>query len=308
MTSTEAQFTAIDDELHPVGDSFYETETFWFSFFVPERDIGAWIYTSIRQNVGATAGGLWMWDRSATLPWDIPFYENFTALKMPTIDGQTLRSPTGARIDTVEPGMVYDLHYEDRDRISLELRFTGLEAPVPLRKGAPPYPVASHYDQTGHVVGHLVLDGERIEVDCYAMRDRSWGPRHERGYQRVGYTWLASQDLSMLTFSAPTATSDDIHSGYIRRGEDVSRIVGGHRIVGRDPKNAWVETLDISVVDEHGNEWTAAGTARSRFVLPGATNVCVNTLLAFDVGGETVFGEDQDVWAMKQFRSARQRA
>jgi hypothetical protein len=26
------------------------------------------------------------------------------------------------------------------------------------------------------------------------MRDHSWGPRYERGYHRVGYSWAASAD------------------------------------------------------------------------------------------------------------------
>lgn len=305
MASLGLDFTAADDYLHAVSDNFYETETYWFSFFVPERNIGAWIYTSVRQNAGVTAGGLWMWDDTATNPWDIPFYEHFSALKPPTTVDKTVRSPTGSSVSVVEPGMVYGLHYEDRDRITVDLTFRGLEEPVPLRQGAPPYPAASHYDQTGHVTGTVVLDGERIDVDCFAMRDRSWGPRTERGYRRVGYTWLASPGCSLLTYSSPTPTTDDIHSGYLRTGADLRTVASGHRKVTRDPSHAWVDALDIAVVDEHGTEFTATGTARSRFILSNATSVCVNTLLEFDVDGETVFGEDQDVWPIKDFRQAR---
>lgn len=65
-------------------------------------------------------------------------------------------------------------------------RFEALEPPVPLRTGGPPYPKAHHFDQTGHVTGMITLDNEPIAVDCFAMRDRSWGPRPERGYRRVG--------------------------------------------------------------------------------------------------------------------------
>jgi hypothetical protein len=36
-------FTAVDDDLHVPSTDFYETETFWFSFFVPERALGAWL-------------------------------------------------------------------------------------------------------------------------------------------------------------------------------------------------------------------------------------------------------------------------
>ena len=41
---------------------------------------------------------------------------------------------------------------------------------VPFLKGA-------HFDQAGHVTGTMVLQGEEIPIDCYSVRDRSWGPR-----------------------------------------------------------------------------------------------------------------------------------
>ena len=57
MTETAVtDFTAADDGLHPPSDNFYETETFWFSFFVPDRALGAWLYASVRPNAGLTAG------------------------------------------------------------------------------------------------------------------------------------------------------------------------------------------------------------------------------------------------------------
>ena len=304
MSSLESGFVATDDYLHAVSDNFYETETYWFSFFVPERNIGAWIYTGVRQNAGVTHGGMWLWDHTAVDPWGIPFYENFSALKLPTFDGATLASPTGATIEVVQPGMVYNLRYVDRKRINAELAFHGLEQPVALRRGTPPYPAASHYDQTGHVTGHVMLDGERIDVDCYAMRDRSWGPRTERGYGRVGYTWLADPGCSLLTYAAPTDRTDDIHSGYIRRGDDVTRIIGGERKLVRSACSL-VDSLEIAVVDGNGTELAVTGRARSRMILPAATSVCVNTLLEFEIDGRTVYGEDQEVWPIERFRQAR---
>ncbi len=304
MTSQEIGFIESDDYLHPVSDNFYENETFWFSFFVPERNIGAWIYIGVRQNAGITHGGLWMWDDTAVETWNLPFFEGFSALKPPTFDGSKLISPTGATIEVVEPGMVYDLRYDDRNHIEVELSFRGLERPVPLLHGTPPYPTASHYDQTGRVTGHVILDGERIDVECYAMRDRSWGPRTERGYGRVGYTWLADAEYSLLTYSTPTDTTDHVHSGYVRRGDDISRVVDGKRTVLRDPHNAWVDKMEIAVTDEHGAELIAIGTARSRMILPGATSICINTLLEFEIDGRPVYGEDQDVWSIDLFKKA----
>lgn len=106
MTETieDTQFSAVDDGLHELS-GFYDTETFWFSFFVPERSLGGWLYTTVRPIAGVSGGGAWIWDATAIDPWSIPFFEQF--------------------------------------------------------------------------------DGETIPVDCFAMRDRSWGRRNERGYRRV---------------------------------------------------------------------------------------------------------------------------
>jgi hypothetical protein len=37
-------------------------------------------------------------------------------------------------------------------------------------------------------------------------------------------------------------------------------------------------------------------------ILPGATNICVNTALPWLIDGRTVHGEDQDVWPLKEWR------
>ncbi|WP_234794186.1 hypothetical protein [Mycolicibacterium flavescens] len=80
----ENPFGPADDMLHPPGESHYETETFWFSFFAPERAIGGWVYASVRQNAGVTAGRMWLWDGSTPHPIDAPFYKYFAHLKLPT--------------------------------------------------------------------------------------------------------------------------------------------------------------------------------------------------------------------------------
>lgn len=306
-TADLEQFTAVDDGLHEPSESFYETETFWYSFFVPERAMGGWLYTSLRANAGTCAGGAWIWDDRATEPWRLPFFEQFSWLRFgEQPDGpERLSFPTGMTVAVREPLMSYDLGYDDRDRLQVDLRFDALEPPVPLRSGVPPYPRAHHFDQTGRVRGTIHLDGERIDVDCHAMRDRSWGPRHERGYGRIGYVWAAAPDLTFLTYSLPTGHSDHIHTGYLRRGDEVAYITDGHRRVERDPSTAWVTAMTIDSTDERGRELHAEGRAISRMILPGATSICINTSIEWTIDGAVVHGEDQDVWPIKDHRLAQ---
>jgi hypothetical protein len=305
-----APFTPADDGVHVVSDNFYETETFWYSFFVPERALGGWLYTSLKSTAGVCAGGAWIWDATASDPWLVPFYENFSWLRLgeqPDAPSR-LSFPTGTRLDVVEPLMSYALAHDDRDRLRLDLRFDALEPPVPLRSGEPPYPAAHHFDQTGHVAGTIRLDGETIDVDCYAMRDRSWGPRPERGYHRIGYVWAAAPAVTFLTYSLPAGDTDSIHTGYHRVDDVVSYIASGRRAVERDPVHNWVTAMTVDAIDELGRELHAEGRAISRLVLPGSTSICINTSMEWTIDGAVVHGEDQDVWPNKEFRSVHRDA
>ncbi|WP_236731976.1 DUF7065 domain-containing protein [Mycolicibacterium peregrinum] len=300
-------FAPSDDGLHESGSEFYFNETYWFSFFAPERGLGGWLYSGIRPNAGVTTGGCWIWDSSGTDPWEIPFFEQFNWLKPPTSsDAHQLVLPNGNTVTTAEPGQAYDLVFDDRDRLEARLRFTGTERPVPLRPGTPPYPKASHFDQTGHVGGHLLLDGQRIDIDCYAMRDRSWGPRRERGYRPMAYTWLADAHTSLLTYATPDEGrdgTDSVYAGYLRRNGAVGYLVSGVRQVRRDPRKHWITDISIDVIDGDGRPFSAHGRAVSRMILPTATSVCVNSLMAFTVDGTIIHGEDQDVWPMNAWRT-----
>jgi hypothetical protein len=305
MTETidSSQFTEVDDGLHELS-GFYDNETFWFSFFVPERSIGGWLYTTIRPVAGVSGGGAWIWDASAVNPWSIPFFEQFSALKLPT--GTTpgrLAFPNGVTVVRREPLLSYDLEYDDRKRLRVALQFDAVEPPVPLLTGAPPYPAAHHFDQIGHVTGTIELDGETIPVDCFAMRDRSWGRRNERGYRRVGYTWAGDTDLSLLTYTSPTADSDDVHTGYLRRDGQIGRLVGGRRVVTRDPESGWVTAIEIDAEDELGRTVHAEAEASSRMILPGSTTICINSVLRYTIDDRVVHGEDQDVWPIDEWRS-----
>jgi hypothetical protein len=304
MTETieDTQFSEVDDGLHELA-GFYDTETFWFSFFVPERSLGGWLYTTVRPCAGVSGGGAWIWDATAVDPWSIPFFEQFSALKLPTgTTPEHLAFPNGVTIVRRRPLMAYDLEYDDRDRLRVSLQFDAVEPPVPLLTGAPPYPAAHHFDQIGHVTGSIELDGETIPVDCFAMRDRSWGRRNERGYRRVGYTWAGDRELSLLTYTAPTAEADDIHTGYLRRDDRTGRLVGGRRRVTRDPHSGWVTNIEIDAHDELGRSVHAEAAASSRMILPGSTTICINSSLRYEIDGRVVHGEDQDVWPIHEWR------
>ena len=48
-----------------------------------ERRLGGWLYSMFRPTIGTVAGGVWVWDDTAHLPWDVLYSTNFTSLRLP---------------------------------------------------------------------------------------------------------------------------------------------------------------------------------------------------------------------------------
>ena len=302
-------FSPEDDGFHfgVLSDRWWETETAWFSFHHPERRLGGWLYTMVRPNIGTVAGGAWVWDDSAWLPWEVLYSANYSALQLPR--GQDLRDvtlPTGVSIRVVEPTRSYELGYDDADRLTAALRFDGVMAPEPLTAIGSTFGSASHFDQFGRVTGHLVLHGERIDVDCVAMRDRTWGPRPEHRPRQAAYvTGAASGEHGFLAVTNVRPDSDPIAYGFLRRDGRTVGLAGGERRVERHPEHGWVTTITIEATDAKGRRLRAVGEPVSRMIINRHTFIDINSLVRWDLDGEVGWGEDQDMWPVHAFAAAR---
>lgn len=135
----------------PPSDHPWETETCWFAFCVPERNLMGYLYTWIRPNLGIAGGGTLVWDDTAYLPWEVPFFDYNHSIPLP--EGLDLRDatlPTGMRVKVIEPLTSYELgyRYPYGDMFEAELRFDALTPPHVFTRGEPPFTIASHIDPT----------------------------------------------------------------------------------------------------------------------------------------------------------------
>jgi hypothetical protein len=302
-------FEAHDDRFHfdELGDDWWATETAWFSFHHPERRLGGWLYTMARPNIGTVAGGVWVWDDSAHLPWDVPYSANYTALPLPAdTDLTDTVLPTGVAIRAIRPGQEYELGYADGDRLTLDLRFEGVMAPEPLAAAGSTFGRAHHYDQLGRVTGHLVLHGERIDIDCIGMRDRTWGRRPEDRPRRAAYVTAAVEPGDgFLAVTNIRDGHDTIAYGFLRRDGRTSTLAGGERRVERSPEHGWITSIEIEGADADGRPLHAVGRPVSRMMIDRHTFVDVNSLLRWELDGGEGWGEDQDMWPMHDWSAHR---
>ena len=305
-----SRFTERDDRFHfaEMGSDWWATETAWFSFHHPGRRLGGWLYTLARPNIGTIAGGAWVWDDSAHLPWEALYSANYSALPLPRDqDLDDCHLPNGVSIKVLEPGRRYALGYGDGELLKAELVFDGVMPPEPLTAAGSTFGSAHHFDQLGRVTGRIVLHGEEIAIDCIGMRDRTWGRRPEDRPRRAAYvTAAAGADHGFLAVTTARPGDDRVAYGFLRREGRTVSLAAGERTVERDLAQGWVTRIMLSARDLEGRELNAMGVPVSRIILNRHTFIDVNSLVRWELDGETAWGEDQDMWPVHHWaREAR---
>jgi hypothetical protein len=294
--------------VQPQDDAFHDdvegadhpwwTETFWTSFNVPERKMGGWFYNQVQKNQaehGVCNGGAWVWDAS-----DEPFLyqRNQTGLAMPagSRDLRDIALPNGNTIKVLEPLMKYHMTYSDPGKFESDLIFEGIMEPNPHPAGCAPFWKGRHWDQAMRVTGEIVLNGERLPIDCYSVRDRSWSPRRPRNSAQandssrgkepqrqaaagapwsdvskplrkpfnIGYIFgTASPQDAFLVYTMVIEGEEDrgdfTNTGYLVRDGVWAHLVEGQRGCLVDPEHGWIWRIEYEGVDTLGRRIEVEG-------------------------------------------------
>lgn len=293
--------TPADDAFHPSTDDPWWTETVWFAWMVPERGVLGYFYPVFRPNIGVQFGGVLVVDGDGEMPWELPVFDWDWHQQIPVgLDLRNMTLGNGMSLRCIDPGRVYEFAYEARD-ITLELRYEALMQPL-VSRATPPF-VNGHIDQPGRVTGRMVLHDEEIAVDCYAMRDRSWGPRRDGRQPKVGYAYAtASATSAFLAITVDRGEGHDVTTGYLMRDSVWSQLASGTRRVERDAQGR-PSAITIDAVDALGRSMTATGATVSRQVFTAYPSMfCWNSLVHWRFDGADCWGEDQDVWHPRKWR------
>ena len=303
------RLTPDDDDFHrPTTDDPMWSETTWFSFCVPERRLHAYVYPWIRPNMGMFGGGVMVWDDTAHLPWECLHWSYHWNLPLPKLgDLRDFEFPLGIRVRCLEPSSAYHVTYEHPD-CSIDVVFRAIMEPHVVGRGDPPGLFSAHVDQPGRVTGRIELHGETMPVDCYAIRDRSWGPRIEDPGLRMGYDHAQSADAAFLAFSSPGVVSDTKPApltpglGYLWRDGEAAALRSGTRAIERDGR--WPRRVVIRAEDALDRRFEAVGECVNRVSftnIPWMFNWV--SLAHWDFAGGDGWGEDQDVWHTDRYRA-----
>ena len=76
MANETVTLSSSDDYPHHESDDPWETETWWFSFSISDQRLLGYVYVFIRPNLGTCGGGGMVWDDTAHLPWEVPYFSH----------------------------------------------------------------------------------------------------------------------------------------------------------------------------------------------------------------------------------------
>ena len=288
--------TEADDRHHEVADPHpLWTETTWWGFLVPDRALGGMIYTLFRPNLGVASLLVAVWDADATEPWLVPYHRSQWHLPFPETDLDDTEIG-GLQLRCREPLRSYELTYADGDALSLHLRYDAVMEPhVPIAARE-----AGHFDQLCRVTGRLTASGEEIEVDCLAIRDRSWYVRDDARSTQAGYLYgAADEGHQFLAFTKPSGAdpASPVTGGYLLRdGEKAALATGTRTVVSR--RRGHPDEVALEATDALGRDLAVSGRVTASMASQSTPGMFAWMSIAdWTIDGRPGHGEDHDVWS-----------
>ena len=347
LVTADTPFVPADDNFHAApDDNPFWTETTWWSFNIPERKIGGWLHAAFHPNRGTATWRVYVWDPRGPMPEDLRYFRmaEEVPLSDPAPDLRDITAPGGGfSVRMLRPLRDYHIEFEDPAAdFAIRITFAGVHDPRRYTPGEPPFMEHTHLDQLGHVTGELMLDGERIDIDCYSIRDRSWAPRggprpardssaapatesdrvrhpggprwreieRERGRGRIQYIFGHSGPqtgfLAFVRVAEGDATGfSPLNHGWLLRDGRFERLAkSASRMRNhRDPVTGWSSHMDVHLTDVTGREMTAEGFTVSHICERAGGGS--TALMRWEFDGELGWGEDQDIWHPKHFDRMR---
>jgi hypothetical protein len=306
---------ASDELLHPQRNALVKddslTETQYFGFCVPEQCIHGYGYMWHHPNLRVVTGGIFVW-RGHTPSMVHALLCDFRTFMRDDVlanDLHEYRLANGYGVKMVEPLRRHHVTYADPERKqSIDLHYEAVSPPVMFGDG-------NHFEQAMRVEGEIVLRGTRYPVECFTVRDRSWGkPRPENNLAIPPISWMQAvfnsdfainctmfdQASSSPELRGTLALPDDktLNSGWIYRDGKVGRVVSARKRVARVPENHRVIYAEIEVTDDLGRTVNTHGRSIASVLYSPWHNIYAPmALMRWECEGLVAYGDYQEgVW------------
>ena len=271
------EYSLADEELH-YGDRekkphYALTETQYYGFFVPERNIHCFTWVWCHPNLNVVTGGTMAWQgiKSRSQACELFDYRSFMSMDVFKDSFTRYKLDNGLEVDMEEPGKRFRLRYDDPVRNnSFDVVQSAVSDPMV-------WPTSNHFEQVMQCKGHIILRGERHEVDCFSVRDRSFGEyRVEESVADLPPVYWITGTFDE-TFSFCVVGMDDpehdafwkdefaapagaaLRFGWIIADGQKNAIRSASVRTEYDRHNLFVRKMEILIVDMSGREFVVSG-------------------------------------------------
>ena len=296
------------DQLCPSpGKDPYWNESAWFSFSIPERKIHGMIYYFFRPNMNLLVGGPIIWDPSGCHTWNCLYSDWQHIQAIP--DGArkyNFTAPNSLSVQVVEPVSQYRIHY-DKLGCQIELEWTAIADANEFAMEEHAYGATTesrfHIEQAGRVKGSVRLRGETYRIDCFSLRDCSYGRRVLGATLKGGYFWGITDDKTAFHTQTKGAYGDEkVVGGFLLRDGKMGDLVSGTRRItepGRFTPATWI----LEARDNLGREIEASCRTHSDLLFTGYPDIAITwSLLEVEVDGKKGWGDSQEFYPREDFR------
>ena len=289
-----------DDAYHvPTSTDASWIETMWFPFWAPEESLSASVRVWFSPNAGKQGGAVAGWQGNSKGLFGDRWTDDFTGA--PNL--LNLRTSSGLHIECLKPLEHFRLRHKTENS-SLSIEFEAIMPPNPVAPEESRGMFAGHFEQAGHVTGEVSFRDCRLEIDCYSIRDRSWGPRQMPDELRLGNAHGTAEGVGFFLYVNPTPDGvERITSGYLMRDGVEAAIVSGVReTVLRDglPLEVRIEAIDAA-----GRSLEARGECVNVMASNAGNGVyAILNLVKWRGKDGVCWGENHDVWSERAWLAA----
>lgn len=341
MTSTEQSGTSVffntdtrhaefgtpvpeDEKLHR---SFAETETSpdlvetqFFGFSIPEKDIMSMSYLWVHPNLRVLGTNAWVWKGVGIDPLQSEIFDARDLHPIAPVwdDGDLdgFQLDNGYSVEIVDPLEKIRIRYSDPARDNAyDVVGTAIMPPAMISSG-------THFEQAMKMEGTLRLRGVEHRIDCFHVRDRSWGetrPENPRTMPPLSWTSPVFGDdfaLNVTGFDDPRHKPlweglfpfgpeqvDAFNRGWVWRDGELRGVAKTSMRTEWDRRTGYPVAQHLDLTDSTGREYSMTGTVTAVNNWHTWSNMRAAMCLArWECEGRTGWGDIQAVSMTDFFR------
>jgi len=294
----------VDRFCDQMTDDPYWNESVWFSFSMPEQRIHGFIQYYFRPNMGMLNGGPVMWDASGLCVWNCLYY-NWSHLQAAPAGAEKFRmtANNSLSVNVLEPLQRYAIGY-DNEGFVLDLEWSAVGPVHELKSttGAQQSAQKYHMEQPGRMRGIVRRDGVEYAIDCYSMRDTSYGPRVYQSASTGSYFWGIADNSAFHAIAKGAGRKQDVIGGFIWRDGKLGSLVSGTRLTDAYAAHG-PRQVRFNATDQHGRHIDATAHVDDGLIFTGYTDrTVVWSLMEWDWDGMTHWGDNQEFCSSQRFR------